>query len=39
MKIYHLKENVETIEERETDRTIHNDTNLKTEQTETYKAV
>jgi len=39
MKIYHLKQNVETTEERETDRTIHNDTNLNAEQTETHKAV
>jgi hypothetical protein len=39
MKICHLKENVEITGERETDRTIHNDTNLKAEQTETYIAV
>jgi len=39
MKIYHLKENVETNEERETDRTIHNATNLNAEQTETCKSV
>jgi len=39
MKIYHLKENVATTEERGTDRTIHNDTNLNAEQTETRKAV
>jgi hypothetical protein len=39
MKIYRLKENVETTEERETDRTKHNDTNLNAEQTETRKSV
>jgi len=39
MKIYHLKQNVETTEGRETDRTIRNDTNLNAEQTETHRAV
>jgi hypothetical protein len=33
MKIYHLKENVEPTEKRETNRTVHNDTNLAAEQT------
>ena len=37
--MYHLKQNVETSEERETDRTTHNDTNLNAQQTETRKAV
>jgi hypothetical protein len=39
MKIYQEKQNVQTTEEREINRTIPSDTNLNAEQTETCKAV